>query len=72
MLSTESWVLSAQYWVISAEYWLLSAECWVLSAEYWVLSGGYNNLQLLEVNKYFYYKGYGKNGSNKITAGFWV
>ena len=49
---------------------MLSAECSVLSAEYGVLSGGYNNLQLLEVNKYFYYKAYGKNGSHKNTAGF--
>ena len=27
-------------------------------------------LQLLEVNKYFYYKWYAKNKSHKLTAGF--
>jgi len=51
---------------------VLSAECWVLSAECWVLSAGYYNLQLLEVNKYLYYKWYAKNKSNKLTAGFWL
>ena len=72
--SAECWVLSAEYWVLSAECWVLSAECWVLSmsAECWVLSTGYYNLQLLEVTMYFHYKWYAKNGSHKLTAGFWV